>query len=84
MLRTSEYFIGNALIFFFVFQPLLGREWLPIPALELLVVLLGFEPGKIISTRQANHVPPSMLYAVILPETNGIAAAFLLGFPLGQ
>ena len=36
----AAYFIGNALIFFFVFQPLLGREWLPIPVLELLVVLI--------------------------------------------
>ena len=36
----SAYFVANVLVFFFVFQPLLAREWLPVPAIELLVVLI--------------------------------------------
>jgi hypothetical protein len=36
----GAYFLANILIFFLIFQPLLNREWLPIPLLELLVVSL--------------------------------------------
>jgi hypothetical protein len=36
----GAYFVANALVFFFVFQPLVGREWLPLVVLELIVVLI--------------------------------------------
>jgi hypothetical protein len=36
----GAYFLTNILIFFFIFQPLLNREWLPLPLLELFIVAL--------------------------------------------
>jgi hypothetical protein len=36
----SAYFITNVLVFFFVFQPLLSRESMPVPAIELLIALI--------------------------------------------
>jgi len=36
----GAYFLTNSLIYFLIFQPLLNREWLPIPLLELVVVAL--------------------------------------------
>src|SRR5437899_1687033 len=39
----GAYFLANILIFFFIFQPLLNREWLPLTLLELLIVAVdGF------------------------------------------
>jgi hypothetical protein len=75
------YFLANAAVFFFVFQPLLGRDW-PVPTLEFLVVgidalaiklLVSLEPLQSESYRAV-----SWLNALAVSLT-GNAASYFVG-----
>jgi len=79
----ASYFIGNALIFFFVFQPLLGREWLPIPALGLLVVLIDALMIKsvvsLVVLQGDGYAGVSWLRAIVVSGF-GNAASYFVGY----
>ena len=79
----AAYFIGNALIFFFVFQPLLGREWLPIPALESLVVLIDALMIKFLvslEVLQGDAYAGVSWFRAILVSGFGNAASYFVGY----
>ena len=79
----AAYFIGNALIFFFVFQPLLGRETLPIPALELLVVLIDALMIKFLvnlEVLQGDGYAGVSWFRAILVSGFGNAASYFVGY----
>jgi len=79
----AAYFIGNALIFFFVFQPLLGREWLPIPALESLVVLIDALMIKFLVSLEVLHgdaYAGVSWFRAIVVSGFGNAASYFIGY----
>ncbi len=79
----AAYFIGNALIFFFVFQPLLGREWLPIPALESLVVLIDALMIKFLvslEVLQGDAYAGVSWFRAVLVSGFGNAASYFVGY----
>ena len=46
----GTYFLTNILIFFFIFQPLLNREWLPLPLLELFIIAVDGVAIKLLAS----------------------------------
>jgi hypothetical protein len=47
------FLLANGLVFFFLFQPVLRREWMPLPLLELAVVLIDGVVIKLLTSLES-------------------------------
>lgn len=77
------FFIANGLVFFFLFQPLLDREWLPLPFLELVVVLIEGLVIKLLASLNAlqgdDYGGVSWSFSTTISGV-GNAASYLVGY----
>jgi hypothetical protein len=77
------FFMANGLIFFFLFQPLLDREWLPLPVLEVMVVLIDSLVIKLLVSLNAlqgdDYGGVSWSFSTVISGV-GNAASYLVGY----
>jgi hypothetical protein len=83
----AAYFVANALVFFFVFEPLLGRRWLPVPVLEFLIVLidaLGIKLLVGLDTLQGEDFAGVSWSGAVVISGIGNLLSFLVGYIASQ
>lgn len=77
------YYAANALIFFCVFQPILERQWMPVFALESIIVLIDATAIKFLANReslQGDDYQGLTWRGAVIVSAIGNALSYLVGY----